>query len=220
MWLRPEGVGWQLGVHLFEAFFKFKTILRMKLRSWCALCQKRGEGSEWSQYDDGVSVMMVSIWLAGCPEALYGFSLENAYLYSLLKIKPLAGSWAISSQGFICASSAAPIKPRVRSLRTSLMQTISPALSASSRPTRRTPIPSQRSSVRFWLQAMTSMAKACAYFATRAPRLPSGHDVEKDTEPKQDWSMYLAAHLTDISILKNPKLHRHTIRLSKRKLKL
>ena len=61
MWPRPEGVGWQLGVHLFEAFFKFKTILRMKLRSWCALCQKRGEGSEWSQYDDGVSVMMVSI---------------------------------------------------------------------------------------------------------------------------------------------------------------
>ncbi|EUA13881.1 PAP2 superfamily protein [Mycobacterium xenopi 4042] len=75
--------------------------------------------------------------------------------------------------GFIDASSAAPTRPRVRSLSTKWMVSTSARPNSSSLDTYATPARSAACRVRLVLHAITSIPKAVPTRATRVPTLPS-----------------------------------------------
>jgi hypothetical protein len=74
--------------------------------------------------------------------------------------------------GFMSASSAAPTRPRVRSLRMRWMVTISARRKSSSFVTISAPAAAAVFAVKFWLQAMIYMPNARPMLATWAPTFP------------------------------------------------
>ena len=78
----------------------------------------------------------------------------------------------------MAASSAAPTKPRVRRLSTRWMVRMSACWNSPSLEASRTPCTSALSGVRFWLQAITSMPKACPTRAISAPNVAETEDAQ------------------------------------------
>ena len=76
------------------------------------------------------------------------------------------------AEGFINASSAAPINPIVPGLSTTWIETTSAVRNSSSFVTRRTPVAAAALDVKFRLQAMTLMPNASPTFATPDPTRP------------------------------------------------